>query len=327
MIRPILAFVVAVLWGISPALAADAAAGFRWVDSPAQGKADLFYNGKPVLRYMYAFDRSTPQRAEETSRVFHHVFGPETAELITKGAGGYEPHHRGLFIGWRNTRYPGGEANFWGCSKGAHQRHLRFRSMKGDAWAGSMSADIDWIDGKDKTVLHEIRCVRVKNAGSPDGPPVWEIDWISKLTSSGGEVQLSGDRQHAGFQFRAAQPIAEHKSAGFIRPKGFPQDLKPFEVDDRKTPNAHVNLGWFAMTYELKGTHYTVEYFEDPSLPRPSHFSERPYGRFGAYFPAKVTPDKPLTMRYRLNVSSGPPPDRDAIQARYDLFVAKLRPL
>ena len=53
-------------------------------------------------------------------------------------------------------------------------------------------------------------------------------------------------------------------------------------------------------------------------------FSERPYGRFGAYFKATVTPDKPLTMRYRLIVTSGTPPDRDAIQAQYNRFVADL---
>jgi len=88
--------------------------------------------------------------------------------------------------------------------------------------------------------------------------------------------------------------------------------LPPIEVDDRKSPDRHVNLGWFAMSYEVKGTRYTVAYFEDPALPKPSMFSERPYGRFGAYFKATVTPDKPLTMRYRLMVTSGTAPHRDA---------------
>ena len=190
--------------------------------------------------------------------------------------------------------------------------------------SGSMTSEISWNDANDEPFLGEIRSVRVANIGPSNGAPVWQIDWTSTLTSRRGEIKLRGDRQHAGFQFRAAQEVAEKKSATYIRPKGFPQEPQPFEVDDRKNPDRHVNLGWFAMSYEVKGTRYTVAYFEDPALPKPSMFSERPYGRFGAYFKATVTPDKPLTMRYRLIVTSGMAPPRDAIQAQYDRFVTDL---
>ncbi len=175
--------------------------GFEWVDRPDQGTADLTYDGKPVIRYMYAFDRSTPKRTVETFKVYHHVFGPGTADLITNGPNGLYPHHRGLFVGWRQTRYDGGEIDSWHCIKGAHQRHVRFVEKGGDAHSGFMTSEINWNDGKGEPVVNEIRSVRVTNVGAPGGPPAWQIDWTSRLQSRRGKIELGGDRQHSGFQF------------------------------------------------------------------------------------------------------------------------------
>jgi hypothetical protein len=308
----------------SRAAADDAATGFRWVDRPKEGTADLLFNGKPAIRYMYAFDRSSPQRITETFKVFHHVFGPGTGDLITNGPGGLYPHHRGLFVGWRRTRYDGGEIDSWHCIKGAHQRHIRFLEQTADDKSGSMTAEIAWNDGQDKPVIDEIRTVRVVPLREKDGSLAWQIDWKSVLSSRRGKIELGGDRQHAGFQFRAAQAVAEEKSARYVRPKGFPEDPKAFEVEDAKNPNSHVNLGWLAMSYPIKGTEYTVVYLEDPALPKPSRYSERPYGRFGAYFKTTLTPEEPLTLRYRLIVSTGKIPSRETFQAEYDQFVNDL---
>jgi len=306
------------------ARAAESTGGFQWVDRPDEGMSDLQYDGKPVLRYMYAFDRSTPKRTEETFKVYHHVFGPGTSDLITNGPSGLYPHHRGLFVGWRQTRFKAGEIDSWHCTKGAHQRHVRFFARNADAHSGSMKAEIVWNDGKDHAVIAEIRTVTVTNIGAPGGPPAWQIDWSSELESRRGDIELSGDRQHAGFQFRAAPSVAETKSATFIRPKGFPQQPQAFEVDDKKDPDKFINLGWLAMSYKVNDKPYTVTYLEDPDLPKPSRFSERPYGRFGAYFKTTLTPEHPIWMRYRLIVTAGSPPSRDTIQSQYHQFVADL---
>jgi hypothetical protein len=308
----------------APVSAAGFGDGFEWIDRADNWTADLLYAGKPVLRYMYAFDRSTAKRAEETFKVYHHVFGPGTSDLITNGPSGLYPHHRGLFVGWRQTRYDGGEIDSWHCIKGAHQRHVRFVEKGVDAHSGFMASEISWNDGQGQPVISEIRSVRVTKVGTPGGPPAWQIDWMSRLQSRRGKIELAGDRQHAGFQFRAAQSVAKTNSAAFIRPKGFSQQPKAFEVDDRKDPDKFINLGWLAMSYAINGKSYTVTYFEDPALPKPSRFSERPYGRFGAYFKTNVTPEHPLTMRYRLIVTAGSPPDQETIQSQYDRFAAEL---
>jgi uncharacterized membrane protein len=93
----------------------------------------------------------------------------------------------------------------------------------------------------------------------------------------------------------------------------------------REGPDALLyDLGWLAMHYELDGQTYTVEYLEDPAVPSPSRYSERPYGRFGAFFIAELDEGQPLTMQYRLNVTRGAPPARQEIQQRYEAFLREL---
>ena len=83
-------------------------------------------------------------------------------------------------------------------------------------------------------------------------------------------------------------------------------------------------MKWFAESYQLDGKRYTVEYFDNPNLPKPALFSERPYGRFGTYFRTTLEEAAPLELKYRLIVSQGDSPSVKAIQARYDSFVDEL---
>jgi len=300
--------------------------GFHWERNDAEGVADLLYGKQPVLRYMYAYDTSTPERTHDTYKVYHHVFGPGTDTIITKGPGGKYTHHRGLYVGWNITRFEGGPLDFWHCTKGAHQRHAKFLALEGNDKSGLFKVEIHWNDAQGKPVIVETRTLKVTKIDSAGEPGYgWQIDWSTNLQSERGPIQLDGDRQHAGFQFRAAQDVAEKDSARFLRPADFPQQPDAIQVGDKGDPPAHINLNWFAMTYPLDGRQYTVEYFEDPSLPKPSLYSERPYGRFGAFFKASLDKDAPLAMRYRVIVTAGETPTVSAIQQRYDAFVAGLK--
>ena len=299
---------------------------FHWEDNAAEGVADLKFGKQPVLRYMYAYDASTPEKLHDTYKVYHHVFGPGSDTVITKGPGGLYTHHRGLYVAWNKTTFDGGQYDFWHCTKGAHQRHAKFLELEGDPESGRFQAEIHWNDETGKPVVVETRTIHVRKLEASSAPGYgWQIDWSTQLATQRGPLTLDGDRQHAGFQFRAAQAVAEANSARYLRPAAFPQTSTAIEVGDAGDPPAHINLGWFAMTYPLGDQKYTVEYFEDPSLPKPSLYSERPYGRFGAFFKTKIEPDRPLTMRYRVNVTVGDPPTVEAIQQRYDSFAKSLK--
>ena len=300
---------------------ATAADEFHWTTDEDAGTTDLLLGEQPVLRYMHAYDASTPERLHETYKVFHHVFGPGSQSIITKGPGGKYTHHRGLFLGWNKTGFEGTSLDFWHCTKGAHLLHKKFLAKTGDAEHGTMTAEIHWNDAEGKPVIIEHRTVSARKEATTGG---WQIDWSTKLASQRGKITLNGDRQHAGFQFRASQAVAEKNSGRYQRPAAFDQKADAIQVGDSGNPPPHINLGWFALNYELDGTHYTVEYFDNPGLPKPSLFSERPYGRFGTFFKTTLTADKPLEMKYRVIVSTGKPTVEE-IQARCDAFVKSLK--
>jgi hypothetical protein len=308
----------------SAAAAADSV--FHWVDDPQAGTADLMFGEEPVLRYMYAFEPTDSGPSADTTKVYHHVFGPGTRRLITKGPGGKYPHHRGLYVGWNKTQFEGQQLDFWHCNHKEHIRHVRFLEMTGDAHQGSMTAEIHWNDPDGKPVIIEERTVKATRVPTESAPGfAWQIDWTTKLASQRGEIVLDGDRQHAGFQFRADQPVAESDGARYIRPTGFPEQAEAFEVDDKGDPPRHINLMWLGMTFELDGQKYFVGYFEDFWGPKPSLYSERPYGRFGAFYKTTLTPEKPLTMRYRILVRTGDAPDRQSIDKSYNEFLTHLQ--
>lgn len=318
------------LTGICVALAGStgqaAEAKFHWENNEAAGTADLKFGEQPVVRYMFAYDDSTPERRELTYKTYHHVFAPGTQTIITKGPGGLYPHHRGLYVAWNKTGYEGKQSDFWHGTNGNHQRHAKFLDMKGDEKQGTMTAEIHWNDKEGKPVIIETRTLAVTKLPVNAAPGYgWQIDFHSSLASQRGTITLDGDRQHAGFQFRADQPVADAKGARYVRPSGFPEQPEAFEVDDKKEPEGHINLNWLGMTYDLDGKRYNVEYCEDPSLPKPSRYSERPYGRFGAFFKTELQPGKPLLLRYRAIVTAGETPTRNVMQKRYDAFASSLK--
>ena len=59
---------------------ASASADFEWKTDEKAGTADLIHDGKPVIRYMFAYDTSSDAKVHDTYKVFHHVFGPASGD-------------------------------------------------------------------------------------------------------------------------------------------------------------------------------------------------------------------------------------------------------
>jgi len=297
------------------------AEAFQW-DEPTPGQFRLRLGEAPVITCMTAYDDSTPEKREETYKVYTHVYGPGTGDLITKGPGGLYPHHRGIYLGWNHTIVGKDSFDFWHCptESKVHQRLEGKPLLKNEADSASIQMRVLWNDGAGKPVVTEVRTLTVKCVESGG----WTIDVHSELTSNRGEIRLEGDRQHSGLQYRAIQEVAEKQSARYVRPEGFPETPEAFEVDDSGDPPRHINLDWLTMTYETQGHQYTVDYFADPALPRPALYSERPYGRFGSFFKTTLKADAPLVLRYRLRICPGKPEAREAIQKRYQQFASEL---
>ncbi len=280
---------------------------YKWTDEPGISTL-LTYKDLPVLKYMYT--PFNPQDIENTQKPFHHVYSPDGSELITKGDGGLYPHHRGIFFGYKQVTVYDSVYNTWYSDKGEHTIHKTFISQMFGSVFGGHTVNIDWNDRSGEPILIETRTVRAFKL--PDGTTL--IDFNTLLETPVDPVLLDGDRQHGGVQFRAVQEVADHDSATrFLRPAKWSQiqEDKEYNGDDFS------NVPWDAMKFNIGENKYTVVYFSDVSNPENSDFSERQYGRFGEFFPFKVTSVDPLRAHYRFWIINGHDITREEIEKRY----------
>ncbi len=296
---------------VRPAAPAGGAPEFQWKDSsgPHGKSTDLLFAGRPVLRYVFTpFDRSD---IEHTKKPFHHVFDSDGSRLITKGAGGLYSHHRGIFFGYNKSKVGEQVYDTWHAGKGEHQIHRQvLREITGPIVGGHV-VKIHWNDREGKPFIEETR--RLVAFRQPKDHLL--IEFTSTLRPTHGPVSLSGDRQHAGVQFRAAQAVAENKEATrYLRPAKW-RDLPP---DKEVNTPEHKDLPWNAVQYKLGDRAYTVAYLSDAKNPGGAEFSERLYGRFGEYFPWELRKDHLLSVRYRWWITAGGDASRDLIERKYE---------
>lgn len=289
------------------------ATGFQWQDEPGK-HLTLLYNGKPAVRYMYeSLDDSTKERREETMKPYHHVWSPDGETLLTKGPGGLFPHHRGIFYGFNKITYGDGQqADTWHNNRGEWQSHGYEADRKASQDSASHRVTIEWHGRDGKVFAIEERQLSIERGKNGDAEG-WTIDFSSTLIPNApyDVIHLDGDPQHAGFQFRAAQEVPDKtaKQTYYLRPDGKGKEGETRNWDHTK-PNTPANkksenLPWNALSFVLGDQRYTVVYLDHPQNPKPSRYSERDYGRFGSYFVADATKEKPVKVKYRLWVQSG----------------------
>ncbi len=280
---------------------------YRWEDTPEEFM-DLLIGEQPVMRYMYTL--YDPENIEETKKPFHHVFSPDGSQRITKGVGGRFSHHRGIFFGYNKIRVDGHSYDTWHARNGEHQLHKKVLHSQTGPVVGSHTVLIHWNDREGKPFIEEKR--RLTSYVQPQGDLL--IEYESTLESLRGTIELDGDRQHAGAQFRASQYVADHEEqTRFLRPAKW-SDLPE---DQQINTEEHVDLPWNAMKFSVEEEEYTVAYLSDPANPDGAKFSERLYGRFGEFFPYTLTEEKPLHVRYRFWIHNSRDVSREEIETRY----------
>jgi len=283
-------------------------AQFEWTDT--EGECLDLKNGKrSIARYVYEeIDESTPGRREETYKPFCHIYQPSSSDsFITKGPGGKFTHHRGIFFGFSKVSYTDESGkehkniDTWHC-RDAHQIHRKFLKQEADEDSASFTAEIDWIDTEGNVFAKEKRTMTF----SLDEKDV-VVDFESTLTPTVPSVHLDGDPQHAGFQFRAHNDVNEksQNATYYLRPAGKGEPGQAINWSPKTDSDKTRNQAWKALCFTLDNKQYTVSYLDHPENPKPARYSERAYGRFGSYFVADVTPENPLTVRYRLVIHEG----------------------
>ena len=283
--------------------------GFILKDTPG-AYLDVLLDGRIVARYMDAHDTSTRERQQETYKPYLHVFDAEGKAPITKGPGGLYTHHRGIFIGWNKIGFQGKTYDRWHMKGGdiVHQKFLRQQAGPNQATFTSLT---EWNDEAGQPLLEEERTMSFQRALAPGR---LLIDFVSKLKASRGDVNLDGDPEHAGIQYRPAQEVAVSETI-YVFPHAKADSHK--EVDDP----------WIGETYVLGDRHYSVVDMNHPDNPKGSRISAyRDYGRFG-YFPTmSIKSGDTLALKYRFLIVDADMPPADVIQKCWDQFAGVAQP-
>lgn len=306
---------------------------FRFVDSSDGSWRDLYFGDRPVMSQIIKYDE---KNHAGTFKPFDMVytFRPTTQpatqphgeldrnyEFITKGVGGQYTHHRGIYFGFNKTAY----GDFWHCPD-VSQRHESFD--RAHEWAGPIAAKMvartGWIGKDGQPKFRDTREVTAWRVGNDE----LVLDYAITLeTLTGKPETVGGDAHHAGFHFRASNELADTKDksrrggqAAYV----FPPTAKLVKDDVRS------DLAWANASFDLFGRRYSVTHMDGADNPKPTTYSTRRYGRFGAFFTSEVTPDRPLKVNYRLVIrdttgAATTQPGATDVEAEYQSFVKPVK--
>ncbi len=277
----------------------------------AEGKTlDLILNGQLwASTVITPYDDSSKEARDATYKVYTHVMDFTKRQPLTKGEGGQYPHHRGLFIGWRETTVGGKKYDTWHMTDCYQQYVGTIKEEHGGDWA-SHSMTVEWRDADDDHIfIDEDRIVRAQAA--PGGTRVF--DFTSVLTAVEGDTTLRGDSHHAGMQIRLANEVAEHPEATVYT---LPEGAKRLENDEVS------GAPWVVCNVEILGTKYWVMHMTPPELSAPLKlYSIRPYARFGAFFEPDLKKGDRMAFTFRIVVSTSPI-DLAAANTMYDEYAS-----
>lgn len=289
-------------WVLGPisVLAAD---GFSLKDNPGTA-LDVLEDGKPVARYMYAYDNSSKDTLHETYKPYLHVFDADGEEFITKGAGGEFTHHRGIFIGWNRIQFNGKRHDRWHM-KGGEIVHREFSRQMAGSGGATFTSVTEWNDENGKPFLEEHRTMGFSSGGDA-GRLI--IDFSSTLNAVAGDVVLEGDPEHAGVQYRPANEVVRRETLHVFPKTG-------------ADPKKDLDYAWVGESYTLGENRYSVVHMNHPDNPKGTKYSAyRDYGRFGAFFEKPIQNNGPVTVKYRFLIADGEMPPAKTIQKVWDNF-------
>ncbi len=271
---------------------------------------DMQVDGTPWLKSMVTpYERRGHENREKTYKVYTHLYDFEGKALITKGAGGKFTHHRGLFIGWKDTLVGDVDYDTWHMPN-CYQQLNTVVENKPDS--GKQVLKIDWSTLKGKPFICETRTLEA-HAGK-DGARI--IDFTSHLESKAGDIPLKGDLQHAGMQIRLANEVSEHEeTTSYILPEGIE------EQDNNQVEGAW----WVCCSAVVNEKRYWIIHMTPPTHPTGVPvYSIRRYARFGAFFEPTLKEDAPLDFRFRILVSEREL-DQKACQELYNAYAESIK--
>jgi len=275
--------------------------------SAPEQRAELSVEGVPWLATVAApYDAN---RHHDTYKVFTHLYAASDGQPITKGAGGFDAHQRGLHIGWRRTEVEGQSFDTWHMSN-CSQRHGGWLAEPGAIAAHNCA--VDWCDTQGRPFLREFRSLLCR----PARYGARMLDLQSRLMAVGAPVALRGDAHHGGVQIRLANEVCRHPwSTRFVLPGNA----------HRHRNDVISHALWVCCLATIRGKRHAILHMAHPANPDLENmlYGTRAYGCFGAHFEVDLKPWLPLRTRFRILWTDGEL-DRDECETLYREYTASV---
>lgn len=263
----------------------------KQTEKPKPGKDLTFADGKPATEFIHK--QHDPKHHHDTCKVFHHVRALD-GTLLTKGNGGKFQHHKGLFIGWNQTRWNGRKFDFW------HMPKKELQVFQGYVDPDRLSmppqaqvAEVHWVTPEGEPVVVERRGLQIVKQDKNS----YTLHLRNELRAPNHDVKLGGDPQHAGQQFRSPQKFAPDGATKVTY-------LRPKSAEDHGN-DVWTGCSWIAAIQTHGDKKYTILRVEGLANPGKTTWSTRDYGRFGATRTVKVTKGKPLVLDQYYVIANG----------------------
>jgi len=240
-------------------------------------------NGKPVLTYNFGTvpvpAGVTGKYAVARSNYIHPLYGPN-GEILTADYPIDHPHHRGIYWAWPEVTCRG-EMRDLHALQGVFARPVKMLRQKG----GVIEAENVWKWGDTEPIVGERAIIRVL--------PGRIVDLEFRLSALGEPVTIARRKQNLygglnlRFSERQDQGIVTNRHWGVITgvPPGGKQPVSVAIFQHRGNDTGewaqYPKLNWLQPLFPVKNT------------------------------VATLTKDKPLVLKYRLWIFTGPPDDKE----------------
>jgi len=240
-------------------------------------------NSVPALAIDTPYD---PANHHQTYKPFVHLLDP-SGNRLTNGAGGFDSHHRGLFIGWNQVTGSKGTFDFWHM-EGVSQRHKAWVQSPTQEAKGIHVQSIEWSGPDGEVWIEE---TRVLSATRLEGD-LSAVDFQSTLVAPHEDLLLRGDPHHAGMHVRLANEVCFHYwTTEYLLPEGA----------NRLEDDCVEGAWWVRCGATIDGSRYHFVHITHPNnFEKAPVYSIRRYGRFGAFFEADLQKKEPKTFRFRV---------------------------
>lgn len=291
----------------SPEMDIEPQTGPYTVEDTEGVHTDVFHiDDGQVGRYMYEYD---PGNQGDTFKPYLHVWDSEIDEPLTADPSQeviYD-HHRGIFIGWNDIEVDGQGIDNWHTDPIIHQEYDP--SLEEFDEEQALTAINHWLTEPDGDVfVTETRRMEFQEPQTEDGISIVDCTFTLEFET---DVELYGDPEHGGIQYRAHGDVDDNRSAEYYFSDHWDWGENPGEgsVDEA------FGYDWVAMECEMHDDDYFVAIMNHPDNPMANESTVsayRDYGRFGFYWEGSFEEGDEITVDYRFVVERGSAPEGEA---------------